>query len=772
VAIELSKTKSLIGKIKGTFSSKEETPEELDIRRTMIKIGAQQATTTNILMENIDEIQNLANEGDQRAASLVELLHSDEAKRAKEIQDQINQGKEVNQEQAKFLIDFLEKSTSATKGLELKLDARLSTVATHISDLVMNENLGREDRRKMLNELVTISKETHDTAEATKEGTGLSQETLEALDKIEEINKKEGNFTRDELNELQGYMEKVADPVSKAKLRGTLDELENRMESSIITDRNLNESLEEQMESGLSLKDQFSKMGLGEAGRTVKGGLIDMLAGQVGLGGMGIGAALTPLLDKGLDKFKSGISTAMGFALTGSKKLLTKLTGGISSLVKNMGAEMLSKTSSVLGKVGKMTMTGLSSIVGGVSKLASKAFLAISSGLSSVIAKIGAMGLAQKAQAAWTGVVTAAQWLWNAAMTANPIGLIVTAVGALIAAGVLLYKNWDKVSAALEVGWEWMKKIGTIIWDNLIGAFTKVWEWIKVISDKLGNWKILIGVLMGPIGWLVTAGVLLYKNWNKVIGVFENLWEWVKKITTIGWESITSLPEKIIEGVSGLFGGINEWLEKYLGEFWTGIKAAFSTIFDYSILGAIFDPSAFWDRIKTLPGKILDGITGLFTGISEFLFGEEGMLSLKNLKKAAKIILKSIPGIGKIFSFFGGDEEETKTAKKIKEKSETLLPSTFTSTVPKEITEIPTKIEKVSAKEITETPAKISQEGKTLALEESKLMKAAAAKTMEEKGPEKPIIVIPETKETAAPNRNPQIDDYGIAFMNSMSMGV
>ena len=31
-----------------------------------------------------------------------------------------------------------------------------------------------------------------------------------------------------------------------------------------------------------------------------------------------------------------------------------------------------------------------------------------------------------------TGIVTAAQWIWNAAMTANPIGAIVTGVGALI----------------------------------------------------------------------------------------------------------------------------------------------------------------------------------------------------------------------------------------------------------------------------------------------------------------------------------------------------
>jgi hypothetical protein len=38
--------------------------------------------------------------------------------------------------------------------------------------------------------------------------------------------------------------------------------------------------------------------------------------------------------------------------------------------------------------------------------------------------------------------VTAAQWLWNIAMTANPIGLIITGVAALVGLGVTLYNTW------------------------------------------------------------------------------------------------------------------------------------------------------------------------------------------------------------------------------------------------------------------------------------------------------------------------------------------
>ena len=41
----------------------------------------------------------------------------------------------------------------------------------------------------------------------------------------------------------------------------------------------------------------------------------------------------------------------------------------------------------------------------------------------------------------------AAQWLWNAALNANPIGLLITAIAGAIAIGYTFYKNWDKIKA-------------------------------------------------------------------------------------------------------------------------------------------------------------------------------------------------------------------------------------------------------------------------------------------------------------------------------------
>ena len=55
----------------------------------------------------------------------------------------------------------------------------------------------------------------------------------------------------------------------------------------------------------------------------------------------------------------------------------------------------------------------------------------------------------------------------NAVMVANPILAIVTAVALLVTAGIILYRNWDKVCGFLKLLWEDLKKVGVIVFESL-----------------------------------------------------------------------------------------------------------------------------------------------------------------------------------------------------------------------------------------------------------------------------------------------------------------
>lgn len=69
------------------------------------------------------------------------------------------------------------------------------------------------------------------------------------------------------------------------------------------------------------------------------------------------------------------------------------------------------------------------------------------------------VGLAvkQKGLAVSTRLATAAQWAWNAALSANPIGVAVAAAVALAAAGYQVYKHWDTIKGAFADLGAWFR---------------------------------------------------------------------------------------------------------------------------------------------------------------------------------------------------------------------------------------------------------------------------------------------------------------------------
>ena len=69
------------------------------------------------------------------------------------------------------------------------------------------------------------------------------------------------------------------------------------------------------------------------------------------------------------------------------------------------------------------------------------------------------LGIISAAEA--TSIITAAQWLFNAAMTANPIGVVILALVALGGAIYVVVTHWQDICTWVEKAWGWLTK-----WNN------------------------------------------------------------------------------------------------------------------------------------------------------------------------------------------------------------------------------------------------------------------------------------------------------------------
>ena len=112
------------------------------------------------------------------------------------------------------------------------------------------------------------------------------------------------------------------------------------------------------------------------------------------------------------------------------------------------------------------------------------------------LAVSAAQKIATAATATWTGV----QKILNIVLTANPIGLIITAIGALVAAVIYAYNNCESFRKIVDKVWEAIKPLANAIMNGLAKAFEwlvekckEAWEWLKNILG-LGGKKVEVAV--------------------------------------------------------------------------------------------------------------------------------------------------------------------------------------------------------------------------------------------------------------------------------------
>lgn len=240
-----------------------------------------------------------------------------------------------------------------------------------------------------------------------------------------------------------------------------------------------------------------------------------------------------------------GVLVAMGDALKGLGGWIQNNTGAVQALfaifatwksttfvvemIKATAAIIAHTTATIQSKVETLYLTGLyakDAIVRGLSATATWLQVAATTAWN-VVAAIAA------------GVTTAL----GAAMAflTSPIGLVVLAIAALIAIGVLLYKNWDEIVA-------WAKDT----WKKVVGFFQNLYD------DLVGH-SIIPDLVNDIMEWINKLPNFFAGIWNDIKNAASTAWNSVKDTAGTVWNNIkTAITNPVNAAKNTITGYIND----------------------------------------------------------------------------------------------------------------------------------------------------------------------------------------------------------------------
>lgn len=146
-----------------------------------------------------------------------------------------------------------------------------------------------------------------------------------------------------------------------------------------------------------------------------------------------------------------------------------------------------------------------------------------------------------------TKLQTAAQWLLNAAMNANPIGLVIAAIVALIAIFATLWNKCEGFRNFWINLWEGIKNACGAAWEAIKGFFSSAWNWAKGI-------------------------------WSKATNFFGNIWSGIKNGASTAWNNVKNGASKAWSNIKSTFSNVGSWFKDKFQAAKDGIMDVWSKI--------------------------------------------------------------------------------------------------------------------------------------------------------------------------------------------------
>jgi len=306
--------------------------------------------------------------------------------------------------------------------------------------------------------------------------------------------------------------------------------------------------------------------------------------------------------------------------------------GRTSDSLTNQTRILIAEIENLAASFGKRLIPIASKVVSGI-RTVGKIFLALPQPVNVVITFAGllaiglvALGLALPPLIGGIKLVAGALTL----LAANPVGLVILGITAAIVAGIVIWKNWDKIVEVVGATWDRVSGF-------MESVFRSKWAWLipggvlaKAIIAIHDNWDAIWGAISGTWnrisdairsayeskwGWLLPGGALV----KAIFGLRDN-WQSI-------WEGIRTFFEGKVEFIRGLVDSKFSWLmpggllltalfglRDVWATIWTGIKSAVQGAWDAispiidKIAAALDKVSGAVDKVTGVGGSILGGI--------------------------------------------------------------------------------------------------------------------------------------------------------------------
>lgn len=174
--------------------------------------------------------------------------------------------------------------------------------------------------------------------------------------------------------------------------------------------------------------------------------------------------------------------------------------------------------------------------------------------------KTATMGAAAMVASGQIGIMTAAQRIFNAAVAANPVGLLITALGLLITAGVYVVQNWDTVKQKGKELWnvlvdavEWgvnkyidyanfMLRVYKYAWDSIKFGAVSMWNGI-VTAAEWGVQKMLapLNAALEAVGGKRIDVNFGAAKFDAAAPTWDSNFNPIQKVNLQGWKASTGL---------------------------------------------------------------------------------------------------------------------------------------------------------------------------------------------------------------------------------------